>query len=287
MKQERVQEKFDLALELESRVRKVRKHIQENLAADDVKRRKVATVAYLIDVFKIRVGDEQETESGTVGATSLRREHIRLIHQSPLRVKLHFLGKDYILFEREEEVSEAAYRNLQEFVADADRVFTGITTDQVREFLSEAMPRLSPKVFRTFSATELYRRELESSKVKPESPDIEKKMALMEANASVAQLLNHQKAVPKKWQETYQKRMEMLRSLKGKKGKSVNKRKQSLKLRLKQMKLSKTWNLGTSLKNYIDPRVSVKYCRKVNYDWKNYYPKTLVTKFGWAENSAH
>jgi DNA topoisomerase-1 len=283
MKQERAQEKFDLALELESRVKKVRAHIQKNLTADNVKRRKVATVAYLIDVFKIRVGDEQETESGTVGATSLKREHIRLIHNSPPKVRLHFLGKDSVLFEREYEVSEAAYRNLEEFISDGDRVFSGITTEQVREFLSEAMPRLSPKVFRTYSATELYRQKLESSKIASESPDNEKKMALMEANASVAQLMNHQKAVPKKWQETYQKRLEMLRSLKGKESKSVTKRKQSLKLRLTQMKLSKTWNLGTSLKNYIDPRVSVKFCRKVNYDWKNYYPKTLVTKFAWAE----
>jgi DNA topoisomerase-1 len=162
-------------------------------------------------------------------------------------------------------------------------VFSGITTEQVREFLSEAMPRLSPKVFRTFSATQLYRKELDSSKVRPESQDNEKKMALMAANAAVAQLLNHQKAIPKKWHETYQKRVEMLQSLKGKKGKSVDKRKQSLKLRLTQMKLNKTWNLGTSLKNYIDPRVSVRFCNNVNYDWKKYYPKTLVTKFAWAE----
>jgi len=283
MKQERVQEKFDLALTLESKVDQVRSHIQQNLTSEDVKRRKVATVAYLIDVFNIRVGDEQETESGTVGATSLRREHIHLTHNSPPRVRLHFLGKDSILFERENEVSEAAYRNLEEFVSKGDRVFSGITTDEVREFLSEAMPRLSPKVFRTFSATQLYRKELNTSKVTPESQDNEKKMALMEANAAVAQLLNHQKAIPKKWQETYQKRMEMLRSLKGKEGKSIDKRKQSLKLRLTQMKLNKTWNLGTSLKNYIDPRVSVRFCNKVNYDWKKYYPKTLVTKFAWAE----
>ena len=286
MKQERVQEKFDLALALESKVDQVRAHIQQNLTAEDVKRRKVATVAYLIDVFNIRVGDEQETESGTVGATSLRREHIRLGHDSPPRVRLHFLGKDSILFERENEVSGAAYRNLEEFISDGDRVFSGITTDDVREFLSEAMPRLSPKVFRTFSATQLYRKELNSSKVTPESQDNEKKMALMEANAAVAQLLNHQKAVPKKWQETYQKRVETLRSLKGKKGKSVEKRKQSLKLRLTQMKLSKTWNLGTSLKNYIDPRVSVRFCSRVNYDWKKYYPKTLITKFAWAETKS-
>lgn len=285
MKQGRVQEKFDLAKQLESKIVDVRAHIARNLVAEDVKRRKVATVAYLIDVFKIRVGDEEETESGTVGATSLRSEHIRL-HKSPPKVKLHFLGKDSILFEREEEVSEAAFKNLKEFASDGDRIFSGITTNQVREFLSEAMPGLSPKVFRTYSATHLFRHELETSQVKPESQESEKKMALIEANAAVAQLMNHQKAVPKKWEETYKKRLEMLHSLKSKKGKSMIKRRQGLKLRLEQMRLSKKWNLGTSLRNYIDPREAVSFCRKVDYDWKAFYPKTLVTKFTWAEATA-
>jgi DNA topoisomerase-1 len=283
MKQERAQEKFDLARELESKIDEVRAHIAKGLVVDDVKRRKVATVAYLIDVFKIRVGDEEETESGTVGATSLRSEHIRL-HSSRPRAKLHFLGKDSILFEREEQVSVDAYRNLKEFISDeGDRIFSGITTEAVREFLSGAMPRLSPKVFRTFSATQLFGQELETSKVMPASTDMEKKMALMEANAAVAQMLNHQKAVPKKWQETYDKRLAMLRTLKGKQGKAAAKRRQSLRLRLEQMRLSKKWNLGTSLRNYIDPRVVVEFCNRVNYDWHAYYPKTLVTKFAWAE----
>ncbi len=282
MKQERVQEKFDLARELESKINKVRTHIAQNLTSEDVKRRKVATVAYLIDVFNIRVGDEEETESGTVGATSLRSEHIRLHNNSP-KVELHFLGKDSILFERELPVSLAAFNNLKEFTSNGGRIFSGITTDAVREFLSEAMPRLSPKVFRTFSATHAFRKELDTSDVTIESSDAEKKMALMEANAAVAQLLNHQKAVPKKWEETYQKRLEMLRSLKGKEGKGIAKRKASLRLRLTQMKLNKKWNLGTSLRNYIDPRVSAAFCQKVAYDWKSYYPKALVSKFAWAE----
>jgi DNA topoisomerase-1 len=282
MKQGRTQEKFDLAGELESKIDEVRAHITRGLVDKEVKRRKVATVAYLIDVFKIRVGDEKESESGTVGATSLQSKHITL-HNSPHVVKLHFLGKDWVLFERELEVSEEAFRNLQEFTSGGGRIFSGITTEAVREFLSEAMPRLSPKVFRTFSATELFRQKLDTAKVSPESLDTEKKMALTEANAAVAQLLNHQKAIPKKWQETYKKRLEMLRSLKGKEGKSVAKRKQSLQLRIAQMRLGKNWNLGTSLRNYIDPRVSVEFCRKVNYDWKRYYPKALVTKFAWAD----
>jgi DNA topoisomerase-1 len=282
MKQERVQEKFDLANELESRIHKVREHITRNLIGDDIKRRKVATVAYLIDVFKIRVGDEKETESGTIGATSLRSEHIRF-HKSLPRVKLHFLGKDSILFEREEEVAPAAYTNLKEFSGDGDRIFSGITTDAVREFLSEAMPHLSPKVFRTFSATQLFKQQLKQSKVTPTGEDSQKKMALLEANAAVARLLNHQKAIPKKWQETYDKRFQMLKSLKGKKGKSVAKRQKALKLRLEQMRLGQKWNLGTSLRNYIDPRAVVEFCLRVNYDWHAFYPKTLVTKFAWAE----
>lgn len=108
-------------------------------------------------------------------------------------------------------------------------------------------------------------------------------MVLMKANAAVAQLLNHQKAIPKKWQETYDKRLQMLNSLKGKEGKSVAKRQRSLKLRLEQMRLSQKWNLGTSLKNYLDPRVAVSFCNRVNYDWHAFYPKTLVTKFAWAD----
>ncbi len=283
MKQERVQEKFDLARELELKIDGVRAHIARGLVDKDVKRRKVATVAYLIDVFEIRVGDEKETESGTIGATSLRSEHIRL-HHSPAKVKLHFLGKDSILFERELEVSGEAFENLNEFTSNGGRIFSGITTDAVREFLSEAMPRLSPKVFRTFSATQLFRQQLENSKVTAKSPDAEKKMALTEANAAVAQLLNHQKAIPKKWEETYKKRLEMLKSLKGKEGKSVAKRRQGLELRIAQMRLNKKWNLGTSLRNYIDPRVSVEFCRKVSYDWKTYYPKALVSKFAWTES---
>jgi DNA topoisomerase I len=282
MKQKRVQEKFDLANELESKIKKVRAHITEGLRSEDVKRRKVATVAYLIDVFKIRVGDEKETESGTVGATSLQSKHITL-HDSPHLVKLRFLGKDWILFERELEVSEEAFNNLKEFTSEGGRIFSGVTTEAVREFLSEAMPRLSPKVFRTFSATHLFRQELDDAQVGPESADTEKTMALTEANAAVAQLLNHQKAIPKKWQETYEKRLEMLKSLKGKKGKSIAKRKQGLQFRIAQMRLGKNWNLGTSLRNYIDPRVSVEFGKRVNYDWKAYYPKSLITKFAWAE----
>jgi len=47
---------------------------------------------------------------------------------------------------------------------------------------------------------------------------------------------------------------------------------------------SRTWNLGTSLKSYIHPKIVYKWCNKVEYDWRNVYTKTLQRKFqGWID----
>jgi DNA topoisomerase-1 len=44
------------------------------------------------------------------------------------------------------------------------------------------------------------------------------------------------------------------------------------------------WNLNTSLKSYIDPRVYYRWGRKVEYDViERYYPKTLRRKFAWVK----
>ena len=48
-------------------------------------------------------------------------------------------------------------------------------------------------------------------------------------------------------------------------------------------KKTKTWNLGTSLKSYIDPRVYYDWGKEVDYDWRNYYSNTLQRKFSWVE----
>ncbi len=47
----------------------------------------------------------------------------------------------------------------------------------------------------------------------------------------------------------------------------------------------RTWNLGTSLKSYIDPRVYHEWGQQVDYDvLERYYPKALRRKFAWVEN---
>ncbi|MFQ5831533.1 MAG: hypothetical protein ACE5H4_02420 [Candidatus Thorarchaeota archaeon] len=45
------------------------------------------------------------------------------------------------------------------------------------------------------------------------------------------------------------------------------------------------WNLGTSLKSYVHPKIVYKWCRKVEYPWRKVYPKTLQRKFAWVEET--
>ena len=56
-----------------------------------------------------------------------------------------------------------------------------------------------------------------------------------------------------------------------------------LQLQLEAQELTRDYNLGTSLKNYIDPRIYYDWGKKVEYDWREYYPATLQKKFSWIE----
>jgi DNA topoisomerase-1 len=49
---------------------------------------------------------------------------------------------------------------------------------------------------------------------------------------------------------------------------------------------NRTWNLGTSQKSYIDPRIFYNWGQSVDYDvLEKYYSKTLRVKFQWVKNN--
>jgi DNA topoisomerase-1 len=49
----------------------------------------------------------------------------------------------------------------------------------------------------------------------------------------------------------------------------------------------RTWNLGTSLKSYIDRRVYYQWGQEVDYDvLEKYYPKALRRKFAWVRSES-
>ncbi len=279
-------EKFEKARKLEGKIDEVRAHIIENLNSRDVQRRKIATVCYLVDVLKLRVGDEKDKdEADTVGATTLRPRHVKI--KPGNTVVFNFLGKDSVPWRKEAELPDAVIRNLEEFMDVArSPIFKGVRSDNVSAFLSEVMPGLAAKVFRTYHATRVVDEYLRSSKVDRGDPDYVKKHVASMANLRTAVTCNHKKKVPKKWRETLRKRLDRLEQLKVKRGKSERYKEayEKLRLRILMMKAGKDYNLRTSLKSYIDPRVYLEWGRKVDYDWRLYYPKTLQNKFSWVEH---
>ena len=58
-----------------------------------------------------------------------------------------------------------------------------------------------------------------------------------------------------------------------------------LKLDVDLQKRTRDYNLNTSLRNYIDPRVYKNWANKAEFDWKGIYPKTLQRKFLWASRA--
>jgi DNA topoisomerase-1 len=60
-----------------------------------------------------------------------------------------------------------------------------------------------------------------------------------------------------------------------------------IKVQMKVAGQKRTWNLGTSLKSYIDPRVYYRWGQQVEYNvLERYYPKGLRRKFAWARETS-
>jgi DNA topoisomerase-1 len=284
MKQQREMEKFEKARELEKNFSKIENHILKNLDSEDIKKRKIATVCYLINATSMRVGDEKdEDEADTVGATTLTPKNI-VIKEDDI-VNFNFLGKDSVKWDKDIKLPANVIRNLKEFMtASKDFVFDGVRSDDVNGFLSEIVDDVTAKVFRTYHATKAVREYIDKKNVKKDDPESYKKYVAAMANLQAAIVCNHKRKLPKKWKESLEKKQERLKQLKEKRGKKTEERVKEAKLKIELMKETKDYNLNTSLKSYVDPKVFYMWAKKVGFDWKKYYSKTLQKKFSWIEN---
>jgi DNA topoisomerase I len=294
LKQNREKEKFQKAEALGKQIKQIEAHILKNLDSKDVERRKVATVSWLILVPNMRVGDEKDPdEADTVGAITLRKEHINIVGDM---IYFDFLGKDSVRWVKQYQAPPAVIRNIKEFMNDTTKeyLFQGIDSKKVSRFLSEKMPKLTAKTFRTWRCTNTVKEELEKSGVTKKDPDYKKSFAAKMANLKVAEVANHKKKVSPTFDERLAKKEENFKNLQtllnakkaeGKKTESLETRIERAKLDLELTKLTKEYNLGTSLKSYIDPTAYVKWAKKVKFDIEKFYPKTLRNKFSWALQS--
>ncbi|MEM4330373.1 MAG: hypothetical protein QXY64_04415, partial [Candidatus Bilamarchaeaceae archaeon] len=349
VKQNREKEKFDKAIELGKKYDLLMKHIKDNLTAEDMKTRKIATVCYLIDAVKMRVGDEKDKdEADTVGATTLTTKNVKIKDNNI--VVFDFLGKDSVHWHKEVELPNEVINNLKEFMANPGKkgtIFAGVRSENVNEFLSSIVPGVTAKVFRTYHATRTIDDYLSKAKAKEEDSDEYKKYIATLANLQAAIVCNHKRTLPKTWEKSLNKKIESLEKLKKQKEETKKKMEEKIKQKMesyqkrikdveeklvkakeagkekniksleerlkklnKQMKENKEkmekslkekmekiqekievmklkidvtkqtrdYNLNTSLKSYIDPRVFYRWFKKVDFDWKKYYSKTLQRK---------
>jgi DNA topoisomerase-1 len=291
LKQNREREKFQKAENLGKQIGQVEKHIMKNLSEKEIERRKVATVAWLIFAVNMRVGDEKDPdEADTVGAITLRDEHVTIEGNN---VTFDFLGKDSVRWVKTIEAPPQVIENLQAFKKDktVQYLFEGIDSKKVSRFLSEKVPKLTAKVFRTWKCTKTVKEELEKSGVTRAAPDYKKTYAAKIANLKVAEVANHKRKIPPTYEKRVADKEQKLKDMKallevkkkeGKKTLSLETRIERAKLDLELTKLTKEYNLGTSLKSYIDPTAYVKWAKKIKFDIEKFYPKTLRSKFSWA-----
>ncbi len=293
LRQQRDKQKYDMARKLQNQLSGVRQHIDKGLLSHDLKIRKLATVCYLIDTLAMRVGDEKdEDEADTVGASTLRVEHLKFV---PEGIAFDFLGKDSVRWQKTLRIHGShtpIRKNLHEFCEGKrpeDLIFDGITSDSVNRFLGQAMNGLTAKVFRTHHATDTVRHYLgKHNGFEPTDPQFVKLYHARMANLEAAIHCNHKRTPPKTWETSLEKKQQRLNELSAKETKTekqaqrLKQRVEKLKLDLELQKNTRDYNLNTSLRNYIDPRVYKSWAGKTDLDWKTIYPKTLQRKFLWA-----
>jgi DNA topoisomerase-1 len=290
LKQDREKEKFDKANKLDDKVPKVIEHIMKNLSDENAERRKTATVCWLILEVNLRVGDEKDPEEAdTVGAITLRPEHITI--QSDV-LHFDFLGKDAVRWVKDVEAPQIVIENIKHLCETCgEHLFEGIDSKKVSRFLNEKMEGLTAKVFRTWRVSRTVREYLEKSKAKRDDPEYVKQYEAKLANLEAAKIANHKRKVPLNFDERLAKKEDKLKELEaqlkekeaqGKKTEALTKRLSKARLDLELTRETKEYNLGTSLKSYIDPRVYVQWANEVEFCIDKFYPKTLRNKYSWA-----
>ena len=290
LKQRREKEKFQKAERLSKEIPKIEAHIMKNLDAKNGERRKIATVCWLIFGMNMRVGDEKDPgEADTVGAITLRPEHIKIGGNA---LHFDFLGKDSVRWVKSVSAPLSIIRNVEHFSKTCkEYLFEGIDSKKVSRFLSEKMNGLTAKVFRTWRTTQVVKEYLERCKVKKEDSEHVKKFHAKMANLKGAEVANHKRKVPPNFDERLAKKEEKLRELEvklrekreqGKKIDSILTRIEKTKLDIELAKIAREYNLGTSLKSYIDPKVYVTWAASIGFSLDKFYPQTLRKKYSWA-----
>ncbi|KAF3444184.1 hypothetical protein FNV43_RR13874 [Rhamnella rubrinervis] len=311
-------EKYEKARMLKEYIKNIRAAYTKDFTSKDVSKRQIAVATYLIDKLALRAGNEKDDdEADTVGCCTLKVENVKAI--APNKLEFNFLGKDSIRYENIVEVELPVYKAIMQFQAGkqgSDDLFDKLDTSKLNAHLKELMPGLTAKVFRTYNASitldDMLNRGTKDGDV------AEKIVVYQHANKEVAIICNHQRTISKTHSAQMTRLMEKISELqsalkelktdldRAKKGKpplkdADGKQKRNLSPEAIERKMAqttakiekmerdmktkedlKTVALGTSKINYLDPRITVAWCKRHEVPVEKIFNKSLLAKFAWS-----
>jgi len=289
--------KFENARKLNKYITTVRNYYNKDIKSKSIKTRQLAVIIWFVDTFGIRMGGEKgEDKAQTYGISTLLIKHLKF--KSDNKIKLTFLGKDSIKYDKTLLLTSNVYNNLKNFIGNRSSqqpIFNKVSACDVNNYLQKIDKGFSGKVFRTRLASTIMYNELYKQKFTKSSTINNKKNRFLDANIKVAKALNHQKTITKTSLSTIDKMKKDLKKLEEElksKLKDGNKKVSTLEKRIKVKKdsISKKQKLtsinpGTSLTNYIDPRLVSSWCKLNDIPIEKIYTVTLRNKFKWAIDS--
>ncbi|KAL3850228.1 hypothetical protein ACJIZ3_012110 [Penstemon smallii] len=286
-------EKYEKARLLKEYILGIRAAYTKDFGSKEPTKKQIAVATYLIDKLALRAGNEKDDdEADTVGCCTLKVENVEPVPPNILKI-LFLPGKK-----------------------GGDDLFDKLDTSKLNAHLKELMPGLTAKVFRTYNASitldDMLSKETKGGEV------AEKVVVYQHANKQVAIICNHQRSVSKSHSAQMTRLNEKIDELKGvveelktdltraKKGKPPlknadgkpkrNMNPDALERKIAQTNAKiekmerdketkedlKTVALGTSKINYLDPRITVAWCKRQEVPIEKIFNKSLLAKFAWA-----
>uniref|UniRef100_A0AAR2JLJ1 DNA topoisomerase 1 n=1 Tax=Pygocentrus nattereri TaxID=42514 RepID=A0AAR2JLJ1_PYGNA len=309
IKGEKDWQKYETARRLKKCVDSLRAQYREDWKSKEMRIRQRAVALYFIDKAHVALREAQEGGKVVSCFSEVRFILFPLTPNSQSAKALEMCSSIFL------NLSINCY-----FKILMPHIFTSALMHQttiLNKHLQELMDGLTAKVFRTYNASITLQQQLKELTSAEENVSA-KILSYNRANRAVAILCNHQRAPPKTFEKSMQNlqtkidaKKEQLadakRELKSAKAdakvrrdekskKAVETKKKAVqRIEEQLMKLevqatdreeNKQIALGTSKLNYLDPRISVAWCKKWGIPVEKIYNKTQREKFAWAIDMA-
>lgn len=280
--------KFDKAKNLKTNIETIRLQYKKDLESKVEEVRQLAVAVYLLDKLAIRPGAEKDEkeEANTVGLTTLKCTNINFLEDNYIELK--FIGKSSIEFQKKFKVESIVYNILKQLCrAKREKpIFENVDASKLNIYLGDIVPNITAKVFRTWKACSTLQDALDKLDIDKEDTVAAKKIAFDKVNIKVAEALNHKALTQNdnKVTKIQQKLEEEKNKLEEEKNqKKIEKIQQKInQLETKLEEAEGNISLTTSKVNYIDPRIIVSWCKRVEMPIEKIYNKTSLKKFTWA-----